>query len=124
MKKSCLNDWLTALRSNKYKVCRGALRKGDSYCSLGVLCDISGLDAWKPDPYSNKLQYLGEVNYLPQKVREWAKISDQEYNTMSAFVMVLNDNQKFGHSEMADLLEEKYKPKNKQELPIKSHQPM
>ena len=94
-------------------MCRGALRKEDSYCALGVLCDISGLDTWKPDPYSKKFEYLGEVNYLPKKVREWAKLSEEEFDIMSAFVMVLNDNEKVGLSKMADLLEEKYKAKKK-----------
>ena len=34
--------WVEALRSGKYKQGRGQLRLGDTYCCLGVLCDIMG----------------------------------------------------------------------------------
>jgi hypothetical protein len=111
MKKQCLDDWLVALRSGKYSSCSGALHRGDSFCALGVLCDISGLGTWTKDTYSNKEVYLGEINYLPKEVREWAGISEKEYASMSSFVMVFNDKLKASHSQMADFLEEKYKKK-------------
>lgn len=113
MKKKCLEDWLTALRSQNYKACYGALHKNDGFCALGVLCDISGLAVWQKDLYSNKESYFGQVNYLPKEVREWAGLSEKEYNSMSAFVMVINDTLKPTLDEMADLLETKYKKNQK-----------
>lgn len=109
MKKACLTDWLSALRSNNYTSCIGALHRNDGFCPLGVLCDISKLDKWNKDPYSNKLTYFGQVNYLPLEVREWAGLSQKEYSNMSALVMVLNDNQKLALAEIADIVELKYK---------------
>lgn len=35
------------LESGKYKKGIGRLRYGDSYCCLGVACDISGVGEWK-----------------------------------------------------------------------------
>jgi hypothetical protein len=109
MKKSCLEKWLEALRSQKYKKVRGALRVGDCYCALGVLCDISELGSWEQDPYSNKMVYLNQVNYLPQKVREWAGISDSECSSITAFLIVHNDNLKMDFTSLANELEKKFK---------------
>lgn len=39
--------WIAALRSGDYKQGRGVLRSPDeSFCCLGVLCDISGMGQW------------------------------------------------------------------------------
>lgn len=103
---------MSALRSGNYTKCNGALHRNDSFCPLGVLCDLSKLDKWVDDPYSNKKSYLGQVNYLPLKVREWAGMSHQEYNAVSSYVMVLNDDIKINFMEMADFLEKKYKKQN------------
>jgi hypothetical protein len=32
--------WVTALRSGEYSQTKGTLRDNDSYCCLGVLCDL------------------------------------------------------------------------------------
>lgn len=46
MRPQWVTDWLTALRSGKYKKGVKALRSRDnSYCCLGVLCEIQGLVA-------------------------------------------------------------------------------
>jgi len=33
--------WIAALRSGEYKQTKGALRKADGFCCLGVLCDLT-----------------------------------------------------------------------------------
>lgn len=38
--------WVEALRSGKYTQTDAFLRRGDEYCCLGVLCDISGKAQW------------------------------------------------------------------------------
>jgi hypothetical protein len=113
MKKSRLNDWLSALRSDNYTKCRGALHRNDGFCPLGILCDISKLDSWKEPSYfkTDKRLYFGQFNYLPVQVREWAGISEEEYGSMTAFVMVMNDYEQIGLKEMADILEARYKIK-------------
>lgn len=47
--------WVKALRSGKYRQGRGVLRTGnDSYCCLGVLCDIAGAE-WKQEGLQSDL---------------------------------------------------------------------
>lgn len=111
MKKACLDDWLNALRSGNYTRCVGALHKEDGYCPLGILCDISKLGVWKEDRYSKKFEYLGQVNYLPKEVREWAGISHQEYGAVSSYILCFNDSLSTPLNEVADFLELKYKLK-------------
>lgn len=36
-------EWIAALRSGQYKQAREALRDGDGYCCLGVLCLVAGI---------------------------------------------------------------------------------
>jgi hypothetical protein len=38
--------WVEALRSGKYAQGTGRLRDGDSFCCLGVLCDLSDSSKW------------------------------------------------------------------------------
>ena len=36
--------WVKALRSGRYKQGEGYLKDGDTYCCLGVLCRVQGVD--------------------------------------------------------------------------------
>jgi len=38
--------WINALRSGEYEQIRGALRREEGFCCLGVLCDIINTDCW------------------------------------------------------------------------------
>ncbi len=42
-------NWTAALRSGKYKQGKDTLRRGDTFCCLGVLADLLGAE-WKADP--------------------------------------------------------------------------
>jgi len=75
--------WLDALRSGKYRQTRNTLRRGDSFCCLGVLCDVavkSGLDLNISSTPQNGLDLDDDVFYsydhesgtLPLRVQEWA----------------------------------------------------
>jgi len=51
--------WLAALRSGNYAQTRGALRRTDGFCCLGVLCDVrkdTVRGIWQIDP-NNVSQY-------------------------------------------------------------------
>ncbi len=52
MKKEVMELWVAALRSGKYKQAKNRLRDGDSFCCLGVLCDISGIGTWKQNLFT------------------------------------------------------------------------
>lgn len=43
MKRDVAKKWVKALRSGKYEQGRGYLREGDTWCCLGVLCDVLGM---------------------------------------------------------------------------------
>lgn len=111
MNKKIFEKWIKALRSGSYIKVRGALRNDVGFCALGVLCDISGVGTWETEPNSKKLQYLGQIHYLPKQVAEWAGMSPSEASKVSAFLLVHNDNLKIGFNDLASLLEQKYKKK-------------
>ncbi len=69
-----------ALRSGEYKQTKGTLRRGNSFCCLGVACDISGLGEWEKDEGS--LYQFRPVDgtrpvdgLLPEIVRSWLGFS-------------------------------------------------
>lgn len=108
MKRKVLVEWLDALRSGEYLQTKKALKDDLGYCPLGVLCEISKLGTWEPEPNSKKLQYLGQINYLPEKVAEWAGMSQKEKSSVVGFMIVYNDTQNLSFLELADLIEKKY----------------
>jgi hypothetical protein len=78
--------WLSALRSGEYRKGTHELRRRDNYCCLGVLCDLwiqnqppESRDQWRPDrmaPSSGRQEILGSTSALPDAVREWAGLED------------------------------------------------
>jgi hypothetical protein len=40
-------EWINALRSGRYEQGSGSLRVGDTFCCLGVLCDLTSSGAWE-----------------------------------------------------------------------------
>lgn len=62
------------LESGKYQKGKRQLRDGDTYCCLGVACDLSGLGEWHHQ--EGGTYYVGpwgnlEFAYLPEPVREY-----------------------------------------------------
>lgn len=94
--------WIEALRSGKYKQGRGALRNGDTFCCLGVLCDISGVAKW------DVTRYDGELYMPPKSVREWAGLDGYPVyldGPTGDDVSHLNDQMGLSFEEIADLIE-------------------
>lgn len=91
-------DWVKALRSGDYAKGRGALRKGDEFCCLGVLCDLAvKADAVEPWMYiSNEdgASVYGATATLPTPVMRWAGLTDSNPD-------VVNDDD--GTTSLADL---------------------
>ena len=106
MKKQVLTKWLKALRSGKYKQGRGALcqisKKGtESFCCLGVLCDLynkeqkrnkkKGLtvqtlakDEWMVGSLSSNPAFVRSYNdcdgTLPTQVIKWAGFREENHD--------------------------------------------
>jgi hypothetical protein len=93
--------WVAALRSGKYKQGRKALRDGDTFCCLGVLCDLAvraGVaGATAPDSDAGGelggwWSYDGRVDYLPESVMDWAGLATPNPNSGDEFLAEYNDS--------------------------------
>lgn len=114
MKKTVMKEWVTALRSGKYKQGRHQLKTSkNEYCCLGVLCKLSGLAKF------NKLEsYLDADVALPEQVMKWAGIKDSEGKLPKAIknddgsksksLAQLNDNGA-SFEEISYIIEKEYK---------------
>jgi hypothetical protein len=98
--------WVDALRSGEYKQGQSRLRDGDTFCCLGVLCDLYRKDQgkrWYKHPILG-LTMNGEEAYLPLAVREWAGIEVQSPEAGPYPLSVHNDTG-IRFPEIADLIE-------------------
>lgn len=68
--------WIAALRSGDYQRGEGFLRRDESYCCLGVLCDLAVKDGVILEPKLGvdkfTYYYAGIYTHLPQAVIAWA----------------------------------------------------
>jgi hypothetical protein len=100
-----------ALRSGEYVQGREQLRTRDSFCCLGVGCDIYGKInniAWTDINF-----FLGERNYLPPSVSAWLGLDRNPFFIMEEadrmlthhqYLAKLND-EGFTFSQIADLID-------------------
>lgn len=109
MRKKILLEWTTALCSGKYERAKAALRDKNGYCPMGILCDLSQLDTWKE--VDNNFYYLGKSKYLPEKVCEWAGITNNEKRNLIDFIIAYHDVLKYPFHKIAELILDKYKLK-------------
>lgn len=72
--KNNIRRWVEALRSGEYKQGKHALHPKDTFCCLGVACDISGLGSWTDGAYDHKGGICGSNSTLPYFVRDWLGI--------------------------------------------------
>lgn len=73
MKLSIAKKWIAALRSGNYKQAKETLRRGNSFCCLGVLCNLHAQE--HPEIAAEQryaAKYMGRGNFLPEAVAVWA----------------------------------------------------
>jgi len=97
MNKDVVRKWIKALRSGEYKQSRGWIRCEDTYCVLGVLCDLhmkefeGSFGEWEEYDYlSNKKQmysYQDVTRELPSLVDLWAELPSK----VISYAMQAND---------------------------------
>ena len=95
--------WVEALRSGKYQQTRNALRNGNSFCCLGVACDLyaseTGLQ-W------NGRYFDGETDVLPQSVKKWLQLKTEIGDCNSGWGCLSDENDHGATFEqIADLIE-------------------
>lgn len=99
--------WIIALRSDEYEQGRIRLRNLDNtYCCLGVACDVSGAGSWK-EIYTDYHVFVTHDNQrlvteLNTEILDLMGLTDREQNHL----MHMNDELKASFSEIADYLEE------------------
>lgn len=113
--------WTKALKSGDYKQGTGTLHnsKTDTFCCLGVLCDLhrkkskKGKSAWKPGMNNLATFYKGSHTSLPLAVVVWA-FGEKSQWASCPFVLKdkkeqslirLNDSDKLPFTEIAALIE-------------------
>lgn len=94
MKTAIAKEWVKMLRSKKYKQGKGALKfkyRGQMrHCCLGVLCELyqkthkkklpvtTDIDGTDMPEGAKHYQFAEEYQVLPEAVRKWSGISDEE----------------------------------------------
>lgn len=138
MKEDIKNRWVEALRSGKYKQGQNVLHQSyegqnDSFCCLGVLCDLAAKDGAvhksKSSTYDPKLstyRYDTSASGLSSDMRTWSGVASSEGrinvtyedNPLDipfddvrgyTFLSVLNDRQNFTFEEIANVIEHYWK---------------
>lgn len=123
MKNEIKQQWVDALRSGEYRQGHLALRdigvngNPDSYCCLGVLCDLaekSGVVNKSADTTGLYYKYGTESEefqgaYLPESVRKWAGIEENNpkvsHRNIFQTLAGLNDSG-YGFKEIATIIED------------------
>ncbi len=79
MKQRVKKKWLQALRSGKYVQADGSLRENaDSFCCLGVLCDLYAKEHGKRWKFDARYSFGGEEAYPPSDVLTWAGLDNKK----------------------------------------------
>ena len=105
MKPALINEWITALRSGDYLQGKGALRQGDSFCCLGVLADIIGLE-WEEGRPSYFVRDLSgqhkQEDVIPDEAAEHIGLRVNTQKHLSS----MNDEQGCDFNEIATWIEQ------------------
>lgn len=117
--------WVAALRSGEYKQATKIMRNGDSFCCLGVLCDLHSKETgteWETCYGEEDIptsKYLGWSKILPTTVKLWANLEstdpfvyvatrkEQPDENELLRLSTLND-QETSFKEIADLIEKEH----------------
>ena len=90
-------QWIAALRGGEYVQGKNRLRSRDTYCCLGVLCDLHAKETgwtWDRD------WYIGVFEHPPAIVLRWAGLSARD-----AKELALENDLGKSFSEIANMIE-------------------
>ena len=110
MKPEIAKLWVDALRSGDYKQTQSKLRKGNSFCCLGVLCNLHALAHLEIAAHQKlKHEYMGQDQELPDKVRIWAGLQGSIGEIEGQLSLAEKNDGGCGFREIADLIEKHVK---------------
>ena len=126
MKKTIAKLWVEALRSGKYKQTQEVLHSIDSgnesFCCLGVLCDLYQKDRRSKKKKClavgedlewgrNEVSYNGLLAVLPQAVIKWAGMKTEngswDDTDANASLVYLNDEDRKTFKSIANVIEKR-----------------
>jgi hypothetical protein len=110
MNKNAAKKWVEALRSGKYAQARNILRDDDTFCCLGVLCEVyreeTGAGQWQEGfGAACFVAAVGDrvLGIAPPAVERWAGLVDADEQRRYAY---LNDQKRFSFAQIADAIEQ------------------
>jgi hypothetical protein len=107
-------QWCAALRSGQYRQGRLTLRRSDSYCCLGVLCDLAVragvLDDATAGPIAGdedagRMRYDSRSRYLPPSVQKWAGLVSNDPVIDAGRSLAEVNDAGYTFAEIADLID-------------------
>lgn len=93
-----------ALKTTRRKQGRGRLCKDNTYCCLGIACEVAIANGCKveKDRVGKQVSYDGETAYLPQSVKNWYGFNTNEPDLLIdghvEGATVFNDQKPFRYS--------------------------
>lgn len=118
-----IRTWVEALRSGEYQQGKGHLAFENTFCCLGVACELAVKDGIPvkvedlPDRNSEGIKgtcrhYDGNDAVLPPAVRDWLGLEARDpyadYNGERHKLSKLNDDGGFNFNDIADIIERSY----------------
>lgn len=73
--------WAEALRSGGYKQGAMVLRRGDNFCVMGVLCDVTDPGGWRRD--DRTWLHRGYMFSVPDSVRAAAALTSEDVDALT-----------------------------------------
>lgn len=114
MKPKIKTAWIKALRSGGYEQTTNRLRTNNSFCCLGVLCNLHAMAHPKVAiKETNPNEYLRTVTGLPNAVMEWSGVDTylgnyKEYS-LNEFSTLADDNDSGKtFNEIADIIDKNF----------------
>lgn len=107
MKRDIATKWVHALRSGEYQQGKKALRANDSFCCLGVLCELHRQaegGEWVGRQEYHATNGDWDHSLLPEAVQEWAGLQSVSPGVGSNELPRCND-QGWTFNQLADLIE-------------------
>ncbi len=107
LNKELVTKWVEALRSGKYKQTKGSLHKGDAFCCLGVLCDITGVQWTERKVKASIPEYVIEYKDESSQGSAWLGLTNSIRNQIGLSFQQecklanLNDVQSYNFNEIA-----------------------
>lgn len=101
--------WVAALRSGDYKQSAGHLHRNNSFCCLGVLCDLAARDGIVRAEGESYVAVNNEdddaCSFLPVVVQEWAGLDSCNPSVKERQLATYNDSLAYDFKRIADLIE-------------------